>query len=287
MRLACCCLRLAAWRPARPATAPPLPPPPSPAPGPRHTDSAALLGQLLGADGQDRQEQDPQSQEVARLTTELARQQELFALLVDRVAPGRNPAPGQASARPEPAPLEPGDAVGRDAINRALLDELVLLKTASAGLPAPPATEEDATEAGAPGGAQLPLARPAPPLSDFDPEGDVTQTGADSFWKWLDAVPRTPWTAKGPYAEWAAKGPYAEWAAKVQYVQMLSTFVARAAPEHLEAAAGRRAKKALVDALARACADAARVRACSGPSGGASARGPTVLDRLRRSAGAG
>ena len=146
------------------------------------------------------------------MTTELARQQELLALLVDRVALGRNPAPRQASARPEPAPLDPGEAVGRDATNRALLDEPLLLKTAGAGLLAPLATEEDATEAGAPGGAQLPLARPGPPLSDFDPEGDVTQAGADSFWMWLDAVPRTPWTANGPYAEWPAKA---------QYVQML------------------------------------------------------------------
>ena len=67
----------------------------------------------------------------------------------------------------------------------------------------------------------------------------------------------------------------------------LSIFVARAAPEHLEAAAGRRAKRDLVDALARACADAARARANSGPSGVAPARAPTVMDRLRRSAGAG
>ena len=67
----------------------------------------------------------------------------------------------------------------------------------------------------------------------------------------------------------------------------LSTFLARAAPERLEAATGRRAKRDLVDALARACADAARVRANSGPSSGAPAQAPTVIDRLRRGAGAG
>ena len=48
---------------------------------------AALLSQLLGVDAPGRQEQDPQGQEAARLTTELARQQQLLALLVDRVAP--------------------------------------------------------------------------------------------------------------------------------------------------------------------------------------------------------
>ena len=86
--------------------------------------------------------------------------------------------------------------------------------------------------------------------------------------------PRTPWTAKGPYAEWAAK---------VQYkcsTTGLSTFVARAAPQHLEAAVGRRSKRALVDALAHACAEAARARTGSGPSGGGSARGRSVLDSL-------
>ena len=129
-------------------------------------------------------------------------------------------------------------------------------------------------EAGGPGAAQLPLARPAPPLSEFDPEGDVTPTGADSFWTWLDAAARTPWVAKGPYARWADK---------VQYkcsTRELSTFVARAAPQYLEAAVGRRFKRALVDALARACAEAARARTGSGPSGGGSARGRSVLDSL-------
>ena len=60
----------------------------------------------------------------------------------------------------------------------------------------------------------------------------------------------------------------------------LSAFVARAAPQHLEAAEGRRSKWALVDALARACADAARVRTGSGPSGAGAARGRSVLDSL-------
>ena len=220
------------------------------------------------------------------MTTELARQQELLALLVDRVAPGRDPAPGQASARLMPAPLDPGEAVGQDAFNRALLDELIFFKAAHAGLPSPLAKEEEATEANAPGGAQLPLARPASPLSEFDPERLTSFRPVPTpFWMWLDAAARTPWVAKGPYAEWAAKVQY-----KCSTAE-LSTFVARAAPQHLEAAEGRRTKRALVDALARACADAARARTCSGPSGGASARGPSVLDRLqgrpRHCAGAG
>ena len=129
-------------------------------------------------------------------------------------------------------------------------------------------------EAGGLGAAQLPLARPAPPLSEFDPEGNVTPTGADSFWTWLDAAARTPWVAKGPYARWADKVQY-----KCSTAE-LSAFVARAAPQHLEAAEGRRSNRALVDALARACADAARARTCSGPSGGGSARGRSVLDSL-------
>ena len=171
--------------------------------------------------------------------------------------------------------------MGRDAVNKALLGELLLLKTAVAGRPALPTPVEDTAKASATGGAPLPLARLALPLSAFDPEGDVTQAGADSFWAWLDATPRTLWIAKAPYGEWAAK---------VQYkcsTSELSTFLTRAAPERLEAVAGLRAKRDLVDALARACADAARARASSGPSGGAPARAPTVMDRLRRNAGAG
>ena len=170
--------------------------------------------------------------------------------------------------------------MGRDAVNDALLNELLPLKAAVSGRPALPAPEENAAEADATGGAQLPLARLSPPLSAFDPEGNVTQAGADSFWAWLDATPRMPW---------ATKAPYGEWAAKVQYkssTSELSTFLARAAPERLEADAGRRAKRDLVDALARACADAARERASSGPYGGAPARRPTVLESLRRGAGA-
>ena len=88
-------------------------------------------------------------------------------------------------------------------------------------------------ETGGSGTAQLPLARPAPPLSEFDPEGDVTPTGADSFWTWLDAVARTPWVTKGPYARWADKVQY-----KCSTAE-LSAFVTRAAPQHLEAAEGR------------------------------------------------
>ena len=200
-------------------------------------------------------------------------------MLVDRVAPGRDPALGQASARPMPAPLGPGEAVGQDAINRALLDELLLFKAAHTGLPSPLAKEEDATEANAPGGAQLPLARPAPPLSELHPEGDVTQAGADSFWMWLDAAARMPWVAKGPYAEWGAKVQY-----KCSTAE-LSTFVACAAPQHLEAAEGRRTKRALVDALARACADAARPRTCSGPSAAPRPGGPRCSSAFRATPG--
>ena len=145
----------------------------------RNTDYAALLSQLLGADGPRRQEQDPQGQEVARLTTELARKQQLLALLVDRVAP---PPTRQAAARLELLVQEPHGAVGRDAVNDALLSEVRLLRAATTGQPALPAPGEDAAEADATGGAQLPLARLAPPLSAFDLEGDVTQAGADSFW---------------------------------------------------------------------------------------------------------
>jgi len=211
---------------------------------------------------------------VARLTAELARQQELLALLVDRVAPSRGPAPGWPSPRPQTPLPGPGEATGQDAINKAILEQFRLLGAAQTGLPTPPAKEEEAVEAGGSGTAQLPLARPAPPLSEFDPEGDVTPTGADSFWTWLDAAARTPWVVKGPYARWADKVQY-----KCSTAE-LSAFVARAAPQHLEAAEGRRSKRALVDALARACADQARMRASSGPSGAGAARGRSVLDSL-------
>ena len=238
-----------------------------------HSWSVALFTFFPG-----RQEQDPQGQEVARLTTELASQQQLLALLVDRVAPFPR---GQAAAQLELPTQEPHEPVGRDAATiEALLGELRLLRAAASGQPAQPTPGEDPVEADAPGGAQLPLARLAPALSAFDPEGEVTQAGADSFWAWLDATPRAPWTTKALYGEWAGK---------VQYkcsTSELSTWLARAAPQRLEADAGRRAKGDLVDALARACADAARARAGSGSSRGAPAPGVSVLDSLRRGAGA-
>ena len=170
--------------------------------------------------------------------------------------------------------------MGRDAATDAFLNERRLLRAAASGQLAQPTPGEDTAEADATGGAQLPLTRLAPPLSAFDPEGDVTQAGADSFWAWLDATPWAPWTTKAPYSEWAAKVQYK------CFISELSTWLARAAPQRLEADAGRRTKRDLVDALARACADAARARAGSGPSGGAPPPGPSVLDSLRRGAGA-
>ena len=142
---------------------------------------------------------------VARLTTELARQQQLLALLMDRVAP---PPPRQAAAQQELPAQDSHEAVGRDATTEALLSELGLLRAATSGQPAQPTPGADLAEGDALGGAQLPLARLAPPLSAFDPEGDATQAGADSFWEWLDATPRTPWTTKAPYGEWAGKVQY-------------------------------------------------------------------------------
>ena len=54
-----------------------------------------------------------------------------------------------------------------------------------------------------------------------------------------------------------------------------ASWVGRAAPHHLETDAGRRTKRDLVDALAHACATAARARASSGTSGGAPLRART------------
>ena len=181
-----------------------IPPPPLPpvlAGQHRSTDYAALLSQLLGVDAPGRQEQDSQGQEMVRLTTELARQQQLLALLVDRVVPP----PMQAAARQELFAQGPHEAVGRDATIEALLSELRFLRAATSGQLAQFAPGTDLAEGDALGGAQLPLARLAPPFSAFDLEGDVIQAGADSFWAELDASPRTPWTAKAPYGEWAGK----------------------------------------------------------------------------------
>jgi len=209
---------------------------------------------------------------VARLTTELAREQQLLALLVDRVSAAPQPAPAQRAL----PTLEPVRAPAGEVSNDALLEELRLLRMARAasqtGAPAP---GPDPVDGDCQAGAQLPLARLAPPLSAFDPEGDVTQAGADSFWAWLDATPRTPWTAKGTYGEWAGKVQYKCSASE------LTTWVTRADPTFLEADAGRRTKRELVDALARACAQAAQARASSGASGGAGPQSqPRVIQAL-------
>ena len=118
---------------------------------------------------------------------------------------GSRPPPRRAAARLELLAQEHHEAAGKDATTEALLSELRLLRAAACGQLAQPTLGVDPAEADAPGGAQLPLARLALPLSAFDPEGDVIQAGADSFWAWLDATPRAPWTAKAPYSEWAGK----------------------------------------------------------------------------------
>ena len=217
-----------------------------------------------------------QRRDVARLTTELARQQQLLALLVDRVSAAQQPAP----ALPAFPTSEPARGLAGGVSNGALLEELRLIRevcmACQTGAPAP---GSDPVDGDCQAGAQLPLARLAPPLSAFDPEGDVTQAGADSFWAWLDATPRTPWTAKAPYGEWAGKIQYKCSASE------LTTWVTSCDPTFLEADAGRRTKRELVDALVRACAQAARARASSGASGGAGPQ-PPVLQALLNGAGA-
>ena len=67
-----------------------------------------------------------------------------------------------------------------------------------------------------------------------------------------------------------------------------AAWVSRAAPHHVETDTGRRTKRDLVDALAHACAAAARAKGSSGTSGGAPFRGSDlVLSSLFRGADAG
>ena len=60
----------------------------------------------------------------------------------------------------------------------------------------------------------------------------------------------------------------------------------RADPTFLEVDAGRRTKRELVDALARACALAAQARASSGASGGAGPQPRTAVLALLQGGGA-
>ena len=70
-----------------------------------------------------------------------------------------------------------------------------------------PAPGSDPVDGDCQAGAQLPLARLAPPLSTFDPEGDVTQTGAESFWAWLDATPPDAVDCQGHLRRVGWQGP--------------------------------------------------------------------------------
>ena len=168
---------------------------------------------------------------MARLTTELARQQQLLALLVDRVSAVQQPAP----ALPALPTTEPARGLAGGLPHDALLEELRLIReVCTASRTGAPTPGSDPVDGDGQAGAQLPLARLAPPLSTFDPEGDVTQTGAESFWAWLDATPRTPWTAKGTCGEWAGKVQCKCSASE------LTTWVTRADPAFLEVDAGRR-----------------------------------------------
>ena len=237
-------------------------------------DYAVLLSKLLGAEAPERQEPDPQSQDVARLTAELARQQQLLALLVDRVA-AKPPDNVPTATRPEAPLVAPVKGQALDPTDEALLEELRLLRAAARSLPDAP-REACPQEGEAAAGTLLPLTRPPPQLAAFDPEGDVTQAGAEAFWAWLDVTPRAPWTTKAPYGEWAAKVVY-----KCTAAELLS-WVMRATPHPQEAQAGHQSKRDLLDALARACAAKARAGASSGRSGTAPGRDqPSVLDRLQ------
>ena len=186
-------------------------------------DYAVLLSKLLGAEAPGRQEPDPQSQDVARLTAELARQQQLLALLVDRVAT-RPPDLHSTTAGPGAPPAAPARAPTLDHTNEALLEELRALNAAHYGPREQPGPGPAQAGSEAAGPTLLPLTRPPPTLAAFDPEGDVTQAGAEAFWAWLDVTPRAPWVSKAPYGEWATKVVY-----KCTAVELLS-WVVKAAP---------------------------------------------------------
>ncbi len=241
-------------------------------------DYAVLLGRLLGAGPPAGRVPDPQNPDVARLTAELARQQRLLALLVDRVAAPAGPQQAAAQAGVPPAPLTGVAAL--DPTTEALLEELRSLR-ASVGdrvLPVALAPREPLEEGEAVEAPPSALARPPPPLSAFDPEGDVSQAGAEAFWAWLDVTPRATWAGKAPYGEWAAKVVYKCTAAE------LLAWATKFAPQQLEGHTGHQSKRDILDALARACAAGARATACSGPAGSAptaAAGRPSVLDRLQ------
>lgn len=114
-------------------------------------------------------------------------------------------------------------------------------------------------------------------MTAFDPEGDVTPSGADAFWAWLDVTPRAPWTAPAQYAVWAAKVVYKCTTAELQ------GWAAKLDPaDRQDAPPGHLSKRDLLDGIARSCAAAARVRAASGPSGNPTpGHRPTVLESLR------
>lgn len=269
-----------------PAQAAPTPPR-APAGAAADPDYAVLLGKLLGADAPERREPEAQSQEVARLSAALARQQQLLALLVDRVAtPGPNPAQRAPAAPPPAPPALQARATDAYLTDKALLEELLVLREACR-LPEPAAghgkeeTGEDAAGSlplQAPAvSTSKPLTRPPPALTAFDPEGDVTPSGADAFWAWLDVTPRAPWTAPAQYAVWAAKVVYKCTTAELQ------GWAAKLDPaDRQDAPPGHLSKRDLLDGIARSCAAAARVRAASGPSGNPTpGHRPTVLESLR------
>jgi hypothetical protein len=291
--------------PRAPATAPPTPPPaPQAQPGrqagsPQQTDCAALLARLLGSDAPARQEQQPPHPDLERLSADMLRQQQLLALLVERVAspPARPPAPAQPPAAP-PVPAAPapptaplatwaGQAAqaqpAQSATVDALLDELLLQRAAARAASGPaqrpaapglPLQEATAEEGGDADQDSLPLARDPPPLAAFNPQGEVSQEGAAAFWAWLDVTPRTPWAHAGPYGEWAGKVVF-----KVTSAELHSWADKAAVPR----GPGHLSKRDLLDALAHACASQAQAGVSSGPSGTGTraAKAASVLDRLR------
>jgi hypothetical protein len=283
--------------PGAAAAAPPPAPPAQPKAQPSHppaADYTALLAKLLGSDAPSRQEPEQPNPELARLSADLLRQQQLLTLLVERVSsptahppaaapPAALPATPAAAGPPATPLAAPAGPAAQGLTVDALLNELLLQRAAAQAAPVPqqqpaapalPLQGAAAEDGGEAGEENLPLARNPPPLAAFDPRGEVSQEGAAAFWAWLDVTPRTPWTQTGPYGEWAGKVVF-----RVTSAELLS-WADKAA---VTRAPGHQSKRDLLDTLAHACAGQAQAGASSGPSGAGAqaAKAATVLDRLR------
>ena len=218
-----------------------------------------LLTRLLGAPPPDRQQASSAPDVLARPEARLAQHDKLRGALVDRVA----------QAPTQPTPPKPAEAAGQQpAADTALRDQLVAQKVRErlaqaavqpAELPLLPAIPQ---AHGQMGRRQEEVTTPRAP-TPLKPGEEVTPDQHETFWAYLDDVPRAPWGTPGSYEGWVQKMTY-----KCKVDDLKGWMLAKGLELHADEGQPAPSRRAMLDALVQA----GSAEAPGGSEGGTPAR---------------